>query len=66
MSSAHESSPRLEREAKDSMSSDYVPMYVCARCDEEFRLDPKRGRDERICPACGSTDTSEDVHRVYA
>lgn len=66
MSSAYESRSHSQRDAKDAIGGTYFPVYVCARCDEEFCLEPGCGTEKRVCPACGSDDTSESVHRVYA
>ena len=61
--SDYDSCPNCGREAKEAISSNWFPLFVCQKCDTLFCHEC--GGRGQVCPRCGSDDTQESVHRVY-
>ena len=59
-----ESCPRCGREAKESFSSNWFPVFTCRECGEKYCEDCGDGSGT-TCPECGSSDYSE-YDKVYA
>lgn len=55
--------PNCNRTAKDSMFSNYFPVYTCLDCGKKYCKECGKG-DGKTCPDCGSKKYAE-YDRVY-
>ena len=58
------SCPHCSRKAEDAIDSNWFPLNRCNKRHELFCHEC--GGNEEVCRECGSDDTQQSVHKVYA